>query len=61
MQQKKEAYCCLDEVAKHGTRLRTRQKMITTVRVRIQVVTELEFGLVMNVVEVVKTIIETVV
>jgi hypothetical protein len=40
MQQKKEAYW-LDEVAKHGKRLRTRQKIITTVRARI--VTELKF------------------
>lgn len=38
---RKRAYCCLDEVAKHGRRLRTRQKMRTTVRARI--VTGLEF------------------
>ena len=55
MHQRKGAYC-LDEVTKHGTKLRTRKEVITTVRARI--VTKLE---VMNVVEVVETIIETMV
>jgi hypothetical protein len=34
MLQQKEAYL-LDEVTKHGKKLRTRQKTITTVRARI--------------------------